>query len=162
MAYCPCCGAWVQEGDRVCSQCGTLVSLKSQHSHGEGPEDEQTVRAGAQPAAPQTVQQPVQPQQPAWAQYANQPQAQPTFYAEKRPLGKGGAITMIVIGAVLLAFFVIGMIAGFVQGSLSFSDPLELIGPVCVLFGGGLLLLLFGLRKMKNVNRYNASLNDPQ
>jgi hypothetical protein len=159
MKNCPCCGAVVAEGDRVCSQCGTLLEQKSQYSRGEAP---------AQDSVQQPVQQPVQTQPPVWAQYGGQPTGNPTFYVPKRPLSKGGAITMIVFGAILLVFVLVETITFIFLHSegriayVTWAGGFAILIPLITLLAGGLLLLLFGIRKLKNVKRYNASLNDPQ
>ncbi len=165
MKNCPCCGAVVAEGDRVCSQCGTLLEQKSQYSRGPEPTVSEPMRPSWEKPAQQPVQQPVQTQPPVWAQYGGQPTGNPTFYVPKRPLSKGGAITMIVFGAILLVFLLVETIAFIYlqsEGRLTLAGEFTILIPLTALLAGGLLLLLFGIRKLKNVKRYNASLNDPQ
>lgn len=177
MKYCECCGAALKDGDVFCGECGAPV-LRTSESIDRDPipfEDaDKTVaavpshtwdptRAPERPA-PAPVQQPAQPVQPAWAQYVNQPNgyAQPTFVVPKRPLGKGGGITMIIFGSIMLAvfaFFLFGMIISLAEGDVEASAMIAAGVTMALTFlAGGLLLLLFGIRKLKNVNRYNASL----
>ncbi len=184
MKYCECCGAALNDDDVFCGECGNPVPKASEPiDRGFLPfeDEDQTVaavpsqpwdptRAPERPApAPvqqpvQPVQQPAQPVQPAWAQYVNQPNgyAQPTFVVPKRPLGKGGGITMIIFGSILLAvfaFFLFGMIITLAEGDAEASAMIAAGVTMALTFlAGGLLLLLFGIRKVKNVNRYNASL----
>ena len=168
MANCPCCGAKVAEGDRVCSMCGTLVGQNTQNSRGVDPDDEQTIRI--QPAQPQQFarSKPVQPPKPAqppvWAQNVNPPQGVPVL---QQPRSSKGAVTMIVFGAILLGLVLISLVYvltvfisdySSVTWSVILGASLELI----LFLGGGLMLLLFGIRKLTNVKRYNASLGNPQ
>lgn len=185
MKYCECCGAAMNDADVFCGECGMPVSKAAEPiDRSSEPFDDakptmtavssqpwDPTRAPARPApAPvqqpvQSMQQPVQPaQQPVWAQYVNQPNgyAQPTFVVPKRPLGKGGAITMIIFGSIMLAvftFFLFGMIISLTEGDVDASAMIAAGVTMALTFlAGGLLLLLFGIRRIKNVNRYNASL----
>ncbi len=171
MANCPNCGAPLKDEDRFCSECGAVVTRKSQYSHGQEPAAPEPMRPSwEQPAQQPVWAQPQQPQQPVWAQYGGQPQGNPTFYVQQRPMGKGGGVTMIVFGAILLSiflFFMLGILYSYTEGGFSGSSVTDTLIPMVVTFSltflaGGLLLLLFGIRKIRNVNRYNASLNDPQ
>lgn len=178
MKYCECCGAALKDGDVFCGECGMPVSKAAEpidRSSELFDDAEPTMtavssqpwdptRAPARPApAPaqqpvQPMQQPVQPaQQPVWAQYVNQPNgyAQPTFVVPKRPLGKGGGVTMIVFGSILIFSFLCGVISMFASDEATVAGILSLI---LTFLAGGVLLLAFGIRKIKNVNRYNANL----
>ncbi len=113
------------------------------------------------PAQPNWNQNPP-PAQPAWAQYVNQPRQ--AFVVPQRPLSKGGGITMIIFGSFLIFSFLCGLIAIITTGagegaSASVSSLImPIVSMVLFVLGGGLLLLLFGIRKVKNVNRYNKSI----
>ena len=185
MKYCECCGAALKDGDVFCGECGMPVSKAAEpidRSSELFDDAEPTMtavssqpwdptRAPARPA-PAPVQQPVQPmqqpvqpaQQPVWAQYVNQPNgyAQPTFVVPKRPLGKGGGVAMIIIGSVMITYFLFFAVAVIAE-AIDSRNGVEDLAPVFILLvltllAGGLLLLLFGVRKIKNVNRYNANL----
>ena len=150
MAFCESCGAALKEGDVFCGECGAPVKRKTPEAVAE----RTAVTAFEQPA---TNPNPA-PAQPVWAQYANQP----AFVVPKRPLGKGGGITMIIFGAILLAvftFFLLGIVISASEGDLDASAMIAAtVTMVLTFFGGGLMLLLFGIRKLKNVVRYNKSI----
>jgi hypothetical protein len=171
MAICPSCGKPLKDGDRFCGECGAVIEQKSQYSRGPEPTVSEPMRPSWEKPAQQPVwAQPAQPQQPVWAQYGGQPTGNPTFYVPKRPLGKGGGVTMIVFGSIMLGFYLFFMLAGlmtYTENSYSKTYVTNTLIPMLVtlgltLFAGGLMLLLFGIRKIRNVNRYNASLNDPR
>lgn len=183
MAYCECCGAPLKDGDQFCGECGTIVAKRpDSFDRTAMQDDERTVAAVSQPvvrdsapadpygeqtAAAQPAWNrdpaPAQPAsaQPAWAQYVNQPQ-QPTFVVPQRPLGKGSGVTMIVFGAIMIGIFLLCVLSVLASVGRGDSDSSALIGVLfglgVTLFAGGLLLLLFGIRKVKNVARYNKSI----
>ncbi len=156
MAFCKNCGAELQDGVKFCGECGARVNSET-----PVPVRQATVSpAEEQPAIPQ----------PVWAQFVGQTEGQPngytapqTFYVPKRPLGKGGGVTMIVFGAIMITIFLISAISIISEGmGRRYYSSGDIAAPVLALtltlFAGGLLLLLFGIRKIKNVNRYNANL----
>ena len=75
---------------------------------------------------------------------------------------------MIVFGSILLGFFTLftlAMCSSVSKNNFNRTDSCaEMTGPMlalfCTVFLGGLLLLIFGIRKIKNVNRYNQSLRE--
>lgn len=154
MAFCNNCGAELQDGVKFCGECGARVD-----SEATDPVRLATVSpAEEQPEIPQ-------PAQPVWAQFAGQTQGQtvpPTFFVPKRRLGKGGGVAMIIIGSVMITYFLFFAVAVIAQ-AIDSRSGIEDLAPVFILLvltllAGGLLLLLFGIRKIKNVNRYNANL----
>lgn len=174
MPFCANCGAQLEEGNLFCGECGAPVSDTVPKR--EFRATEETPRTAPQNPAPE----PNVPDtaQPVWAQYLNQPQGQPawnpnngmnattqpTFTVPQRKLGKGGGITMIIFGSILIFSFICGLIGILATGAGygSRASASTLVGPVISLvltvLGGGLLLLIFGIRKIKNVNRHNNSI----
>ncbi len=149
MAFCNNCGAELKNGVNFCGECGARVS------------SETPVPVRQLTDLPEEKQPAGQPVQPVWAQYVGQMPGQTngtapqTFYVPKRPLGKGGGVTMIVFGSILIFSFLCGAISMFASDEVTVAGILSLI---LTCLAGGVLLLAFGIRKIKNVNRYNANL----
>jgi hypothetical protein len=157
MAFCGNCGAQLRDGDLFCGSCGAPVERTIPE---KGPV------AGAEPARfaqePNAVETPAQP---VWAQYLDRTQGQPngsaapqqTFYVPQKPLGKGGGVTMIVFGSILIFSFICGMIGMLAGDEATVAGIMSL---VLTCLAGGALLLAFGIRKIMNVNRYNRSIRN--
>ena len=178
MLYCKHCGAQMNDTDRFCNVCGTRVAAaqEPEHrplSHWKKPEGWQTSRTDTDQASAEW--EPAETQQTFAPAYADQASAewepvetQQTFapaYEEPRPplKSKAGGITMIVIGAVfsavavlaLLYMMIIWLIAGH-YGGYGFDEVwIFVIVGLLILLIGNMLLLIFGIRIVKNTNAYN-------
>lgn len=112
------------------------------------------------PAAP-AERQPLRTGNTPPAAPAYTPPTQPVYTAPVRERSKGGAIVMIVFGGFLLmSFFMLlyNLVSGVIYIGAG-QEPYVLLPLLAVsagLLSGGVLLLIFGIKKLRRVNDYNA------